>query len=283
MANSEFDPDTTKIQQVFKGLKIYSRIGSGGQKIVYKATHARHGTVALKLIRPGSSKAKARILREIDASARLIGPGFSKIFDFGEIEVESANVLYMFEEFLDGQTLRELLSASKKIDLSETLRITRKLLETLVKVDEANIVHRDIKPENIFITTDNRIILIDFGIARHLALRSLTHDYDLLGPLTPGYAAPEQIKNEKRKISARTDLLLLGIVIYECLAGCNPFTKDCSDAREALNRNLNLNPKPLTALGFKRDISDFVETCLQKRASRRYPNPIEALRLVENM
>ena len=181
---------------------------------------------------------------------------------------------------MEGKSLREILTSKEKLSLLTTLKISKALLEILIKVDAANIVHRDIKPENIFITTDKRIILIDFGIARHLMLPSITHDYALLGPLTPGYAAPEQIKNEKRKISVRTDIFQLGIVVYECLVGFNPFIKDCSDAREAINRNLNLNPEPLIAFGFNKNISDFVETCLQKHPCRRFPSPTEALKIL---
>ena len=283
MNNTEFNPDTNKIQLSFKGLKILSRIGSGGQKIVYRAEHPKYGKVALKLIKPCSPKDTERILREISTATKLIGPEFSKIHFFGEVKIDSTNTLYVFEELLEGQSLRQLLTTNKKLSLRDTLRITKALLETLVKVEKANIVHGDIKPENIFITEDNRIILIDFGIARHLELPSITHDYALLGPLTPGYAAPEQIKNEKRKISTRTDIFLLGIVVYECLVGYNPFIEGCANGREALDKNLNYDPKPLRAFGFSKNISDFVETCLQKHPNRRYSSPLDALQIIQNI
>ncbi len=283
MNNREFNPDTSQIQGCFKGLKIHSRIGSGGQKIVYRAEHPKYGKVALKLVRPSGLKETERILREISAATKLTGPEFPKIHFFGEIKIGSTDTLYVFEELLEGQSLRQLLSATKKISLQRTLKITKELLEALVKVEKANIVHRDIKPENIFITEDNRVVLIDFGIARHLTLPSITHDFALLGPLTPGYAAPEQIRNEKRKISTRTDIFLLGIVVYECLAGCNPFYEGCSDVREALNKNLNYDPRPLSTFGFPQSVSDFVETCLRKHPSRRYSSPREALKIVGNI
>lgn len=283
VTNSEFNPDTNKVQQSFKGLKIYSRIGVGGQKIVYRAEHPKHGKVALKLIKPGSVKDRERIRREIYGSTKLRGTGFSKIYEFGDTIIDSEVVLFIFEELLEGQSLRDKLVADKKLPLKDTLRIAEALLKILVEVDKAGIVHRDIKPENIFITKDNRIVLIDFGIARHLALVSITHDDALFGPLTPGYAAPEQIKNEKRKISSRTDIFSFGTVIYECLIGCNPFTEGCGDGREALDKGLNYNPKPLSAFGFTKTISDFVETCLQKHPNRRYSNPLEALKIIPKL
>src|SRR5690606_38467780 len=99
-----------------------------------------------------------------------------------------------------------------------------------------------IKPENIIINNTVGTVLLDFGIARHLDLNSLTHDVALFGPLTPGYAAPEQINNEKRSISARTDLFAWGILMYEMLTGVNPFTQGCATPSEALMKTLKLEP-----------------------------------------
>ncbi len=283
MSKTEFNPDTDEVQQSFDSLKLYSQIARGGQKIVYKIEHPDYGMAVLKLVRPCNSKAKGRILREIFASTKLTGPKFSRIYDYGESEIGSAKILYILEEFLEGQDLKTTLSAAGKLSLPRTLNIAKSLLEALVEVDKEKIVHRDIKPGNIFITTDGRIVLIDFGIARHLALTSITHDFDLPGPSTPGYAAPEQVNNEKRKITCRTDLFSLGVVTYECLVGHNPFTKDCSSRREAWEKNVKFHPKPLSTFGVKKNVSDFVETCLQKHPNRRYANPGEALMTIRRI
>jgi len=279
----DFNPKTSDIESLFTGLKVISSIASGGQKIVYAGDHSDYGKIALKLIRPGSSENKERILREIVACERLDGTEFSNIYKHGEKKIEGCEVLYIVEEFLDGKDLQEILEENGKIELEDTLEIAKNLLQALIKVHAHNIVHRDIKPANIFITNDDRFVLLDFGIARHLELSSITRESAPFGPLTPGYAAPEQIRNETRKISCRTDIFQLGVVIYECLTGTNPFTKNTRNPMEAIKNNLELNPVALSNLGFSRRISFFIETCLMKHPHRRYANPSEALSVVKNL
>jgi serine/threonine-protein kinase len=278
---NEFEPETAVVQQALSEVKVFTRINSGGQKIVYVAEHPEYGKIALKLIRPGTNSERDRILRELTAAGKLTDNHFPKIYHVGETKIGTIDVLYIFEEFLDGN-LAEIITAKEKLNITEIWTFIRELLRALVTIGENGIVHRDIKPANIFITPQGRTVLIDFGIARHLQLPSITYDYALLGPLTPGYAAPEQIRNEKRKIDARTDLFAVGIVIYECLTGKNPFIEDC-DARKSLDRNLNYNPPPLTTYGIKSDVSDFVSTCLQKHASRRFCSPAKALEAWEKI
>jgi serine/threonine protein kinase len=281
--SQQFNPRTDEIESLFTNLTVKKSIGSGGQKIVYMAEHSDYGKVALKLIRPGSSDNKQRIEWEINTAKSLRGPGFSRIFDSGEKQIDGQQILYILEEYLEGKNLREVLEEVKKLGLPETLELAKCLLETLTVVHEQRIVHRDIKPENIFITKDNKIVLLDFGIARHLELSAITESSAFLGPLTPGYAAPEQIRNEIRKISSRTDIFQLGIVIYECLTGFNPFTQGTRDPAEALKKNLEFEPVALSEFGFSRRISVFVGTCFNKHVHRRYKDAREAKDIVENL
>jgi len=281
--SKKFNPRTDDIENLFTNLTVNQNIGSGGQKIVYMAEHSNYGKVALKLIRPGSNGNKKRIEREINTAKCLRGPGFSRIYESGEKQVDGQQVIYIVEEYLEGKNLRDVLEEVKKLGLLETLELAKSLLKTLTAVHERNIVHRDIKPENIFITKDNRIVLLDFGIARHLELSAITESSAFLGPLTPGYASPEQIRNEIRKISSRTDIFQFGIVIYECLTGFNPFTKGIRDPAEALKKNLEFKPDKLSKFGFSRRISVFVETCLNKHVHRRYKDAQEVLYIVEDL
>lgn len=131
------------------------------------------------------------------------------------------------EEFLDGESLRQRLAAGPT-SLSFVREVGDVLLIALGQVEAARLVHRDIKPENIMLTHDGRIVLIDFGIARHLDAISLTSSFAMFGPMTIGYCAPEQINNQKRAISIRTDLFALGIVLYEMVTGRNPFVDGCT-------------------------------------------------------
>lgn len=279
----EFEPKTSEIEGLFTGITVQQNIASGGQKIVYRAEHCEHGPVALKLIRPGGDTDKERIRREIEASRNLKGPAFSHIFDSGVKRLGEFEILYVVEEFLTGSDLRGVLKKVGKLGLHETLEVARSLLATLTLVHEHGIVHRDIKPENIFVTQDNRIVLLDFGIARHLGLSNLTRSSAFFGPLTPGYAAPEQIKNEIRKIRSQTDIFQIGVVVYECLTGYNPFIVGTKDPMDAIKNNLELEPTALHDFGFSRRLSVFVGTCLAKHSHRRYATAAHALLVVENL
>ena len=283
MDNPEFNPNTDQIRSIFKGLEVVTRKDQGGQKIVYEAFHPKYGKIALKLIKPLGDDAKNRILREISSSAELEGPEFAKIHEFGEAYIPPNTILYILEEFLQGVSLRSLLKEKGILSPLETIALAEKLLRALEKVHMKNIVHRDIKPENIIITDDGRTVLIDFGIARFLTLTPLTDDNAFPGPCTPGYAAPEQILNQQRIICPRTDIFLLGIVMYECLTGYNPFTRGCSDRRQAIMNNLHLTVTPLDQFGINRELSSFVRICLEKHVSRRHSSCTESLNVLKTI
>jgi serine/threonine-protein kinase len=283
IVGEEFEPRTDEIESLFTGITVKQNIAGGGQKIVYKAEHFEHGQVALKLIRPGSHADMERIQREIEASRCLRGPVFSRVFDWGVKKLDEYDVLYIVEEFLQGSDLRGILKDVGKLGLEETLHIAKSLLSTLSVVHEHRIIHRDIKPENIFVTHDDRIVLLDFGIARHLELSNLTRSSAFFGPLTPGYAAPEQIKNEIRKIRSQTDIFQVGVVVYECLTGHNPFIEGTKNPMEAMKNNLEFDPIALHNLGFPRPLSVFVGTCLAKHPHRRYATAEEASIVVKNI
>src|SRR5690606_10231964 len=104
---------------------------------------------------------------------------------------------------------------------TDVVRLSLHTLETLAAAETANVVHRDVKPGNIISCTDGSFWLIDFGIARHLNLHSLTDSNQLWGKGTPGYAPPEQMRNAKPSIDGRSDLFALGVTIYEAASGAN--------------------------------------------------------------
>ncbi len=280
MAQIDFSPTTSEVQEVLPSATIEHQIGSGGQKIVYKAEVKPYGTVALKLIKPGPNT-KERTLRELDVASKLTGTHFSKIYEIGEIKIKGDDVIYIVEEFLSGETLRDWLNREQRLSEKETVRIGEQLLDALIRVESAGLVHRDIKPENIMLLSDDRIVLLDFGIARHLNLPSLTADIALFGPMTPGYAAPEQIKNEKRKICNRTDLFAWATVMYECITGHNPFILGCSHQGETLRKTLTHDPPVLS--GIKGEIADLIQNCLKKALHRRPPSAAAVLRTLKDI
>jgi eukaryotic-like serine/threonine-protein kinase len=277
--NSElFSPDSPALISAFPFITIKNKLGEGGQKYVYEAYTETEGMVAFKVIKV--EQQYERTMREIDAASKFSPPRFPKIHSYGRSKVANEDVVYIVEEFIEGVSLRERLRLGAMQE-SEAVKIGYELLNALCEVAEQHLVHRDIKPENIMLGENDRAVLLDFGIARHLNLTSLTHDAAMFGPLTPGYAAPEQIRNEKRSISPRTDLFAWGIVMYEMLSGENPFTKGCSSPGEALMRTLQFDVPKLS--NCSSNLSEIIDWCMKKPAHRRPANPIIVLNALKEV
>jgi eukaryotic-like serine/threonine-protein kinase len=251
-------------------LSVGTRLNQGGQKVVYSAQHVQWGDVVVKIVMPDNDTEKERALREIAFARDLNSPLFTSPFHCGEFTCSGQTVVYVIEEHLQGNNLRQILTSLSPSGLNqaETMRIVSALLDALELLEPRRLVHRDIKPENI-IVSPARITLIDFGIARKLDIVSLTETYAIFGPMTPGYAPPEQIRNEKRKISLRTDLFSVGILAYECITGANPFISNARSPQEAVRNVLELNPPTLSSLGFHPSLDTFVFACIAKHPHRR--------------
>lgn len=277
MTKNLFSPESEALACAFPFVRIEDKLGEGGQKFVFKA-RTQDGTVAFKIIK--ADQHVERIKREISAASRFAPPRFPKIFHYGNGKVENIDVIFIIEEFIEGISLRQRLVCGS-INEAEVLKIGTELLYALSEIIAEKLVHRDIKPENIMLSRDGRVVLLDFGIARHLSLNSLTHDAALFGPLTPGYAAPEQIKNEKRSISPRTDLFSWGIVMYEMLVGYNPFTQGCNSPAEALTRTLNYDPPQLQNCSEK--LAQIIDWCMKKPVHRRPINSNVVLELLKEV
>jgi len=145
------------------------------------------------------------------------------------------------------------------------------VLYALCEAERKRIVHRDVKPENIFVAPgDAKCWLLDFGIARHLELSTLTRAGVLQGPLSPGYAPPEQIQNYKDKIDCRADLFALGVTLYEALMGVNPFVSGARDVNEVLRRVMESPlPRPARELDATGNFSGLVVSMTRARRSMR--------------
>jgi serine/threonine-protein kinase len=261
-----FNPPLAAVTSALPGYQQIACIGAGGQKVVYSAEKSDGTRVALKLIQRTVGDQNERAIREVQAAAQLSGPHFARIYEVNACNVGAAPCICIVEEFLDGQSLRQRLASGPQ-PLAFVREVGDRLLAALAQVEARRLVHRDIKPENIMLTRDERIVLIDFGIARHLDAVSLTSSYAMFGPMTIGYCAPEQISNQKRAISIRTDLFSLGIVLYELVTGRNPFVEGCADASQILTKCLQYAPPALT--GQPASFSTFVQNCLEKSPHRR--------------
>lgn len=269
-----------ELKSALPEIKITGEIKKGGQKIVYSAYYKGNTRAVFKVIKTQQPEEKARAIREISILSSLKSGYFPKLFDNGEYQNNHLNIFYLVEEYISGQNLRDMIDsiAPSKVPLNECKRIITSLLNALSLIEPLHLIHRDIKPENIIVSSD-RVVLIDFGIARDIMKTSITETYALFGPMTPGYAPPEQIRNEKRKISFRTDLFSIAVVFYEMLSGRNPFIFGSSSPNETLNKTITVIPPALTSLGFDSSFDEFISKCMEKNCHRR-PSSLDHAKLL---
>lgn len=223
-------------QEEFEKIELMAR---GGQKIVFDGVHNSYGETVIKLYFQLNDP---RSLREIQIERDLNLSMVPKIYETGTIEYEGTETLYIIEQKVKGTELRKVLESGKRFSLEEAVTFLEQGLEFIACIDNKGIVHRDIKPENIIRADDGRIFFLDFGIARILGADSLTRTGAMMGPHTPGYAAPEQFNNLKKEIDSRADIFSLGVVTYECITGKNPFREGSINALEVLQKTETITP-----------------------------------------
>ena len=223
-------------QEEFEKIELMAR---GGQKIVFDGVHNSYGETVIKLYFQLNDP---RSLREIQIERDLNLSMVPKIYETGTIEYEGTETLYIIEQNVKGTELRKVLESGKRFSLEEAVTFLEQGLEFIACIENKGIVHRDIKPENIIRADDGRIFFLDFGIARILGADSLTRTGAMMGPHTPGYAAPEQFNNLKKEIDSRADIFSLGVVTYECITGKNPFREGSINALEVLQKTETITP-----------------------------------------
>lgn len=223
-------------QEEFEKIELMAR---GGQKIVFDGVHNSYGETVIKLYFQLNDP---RSLREIQIERDLNLSMVPKIYETGTIEYEGTETLYIIEQKVKGTELRKVLESGKRFSLEEAVTFLEQGLEFIACIENKGIVHRDIKPENIIRADDGRIFFLDFGIERILGADSLTRTGAMMGPHTPGYAAPEQFNNLKKEIDSRADIFSLGVVTYECITGKNPFREGSINALEVLQKTETITP-----------------------------------------
>lgn len=226
--------DAVELGRHFPDASGISLLGAGGQKLVFAATHAKHGSVVIKLIHQNQDL--GRVQREIDAVETINSARVPAVLEKGAITDVSGGVhAWLIETRIEGQCLRQVLQ-SGPVPFAQIPTLGRDLLEAIRDAESCRIVHRDIKPDNVMVDQNGRFWLLDFGIARHLDKSSLTATVNAWGIGTPGYAPPEQYKNQKDLIRTCTDLFALGTTIYEAVTGVNPYLNGAGSMPEVLRR-----------------------------------------------
>ncbi len=234
MSMSAPPPSHAPSGQVLAGrYQLDRRIGQGGMAEVWVATDVDlDRKVAVKWLRTNLASdpvVTERFRREAIAVARLSHPNIVAVHDVFVHDGRQAVVM----QLVDGKSLRQLLDTQKRLGPELTIHIGAAIAGALDEAHRAGFVHRDVKPGNILVTSDGRVLLTDFGIAKGLTPGDddLTSDNVMMG--TAKYLAPEQVRG--RRLDGRADLYSLSLVLYECLAGRVPFLGE-TDADTALAR-----------------------------------------------
>ena len=203
-------------------------VGRGGMAEVYRARDIRlDRVVAVKTLREDLARDQtfqARFRREAQSAASLNHPSIIAVYDTGEDNMGPEPVPYIVMEYVDGQTVRDLLRDDRRLLPERALEIADGVLRALDYSHRNGIVHRDIKPANVMITRTGDIKVMDFGIARAVsdAQATMTQTAQVIG--TAQYLSPEQARGER--VDARSDLYSAGCLLYELLTGRPPFTGD---------------------------------------------------------
>jgi len=276
MASHPVGQDTV-VGQTLGHYRIAEKIGAGGMGEVYRV-HDEHldREVAIKVLTPGTlsdEHSRKRFRKEALALSKLNHPNVATIHDFDSQQ----GVDFLVMEYIPGITLSEKVAAGA-LPEKEVLRLGVQLAEGLAAAHDHGVVHRDLKPGNLRVTSDGRLKILDFGLAKlwrpvtaSAATESLSEPQAMAGTLP--YMAPEQLLGGE--IDARTDLHAAGLVLYEMATGRYPFA-DVENSR-LIGAILRNPPLPPTALNPKLspELERIIGKCLEKEPENRYQSAKE--------
>jgi len=239
---------------------------------IFRGTDLRTGRpVAIKIPHPEMESDPVffeRFHREEEIGKAMDHPGVMKV-----IAEDGRSQVYMVMEWVEGRLLRQVLNEQRKLPPERAVGIALRILEALEYLHSHGVVHRDLKPENIMLDSEDRIKLIDFGIAAKTGARRLTFAKlsQTLG--TPDYISPEQVKGKRG--DARSDLYAVGVMLYEMLTGKVPFTGP--NAFVIMNDRLLNNPVPPREIdpAISPQLQEIIYRALERDPSKRYASARE--------
>ena len=244
--------------------EILSKIGTGGMADVYKAKdHKLNRFVAVKVLKPEFREDTTFIRKfrsEAQAAAGLTHPNIVNVFDVGDDE----GVYYIVMELIEGITLKEYIAKKGKLSIKEATSIAIQVSMGLEAAHNHGIVHRDVKPQNIIISTDGKVKVTDFGIAR--AASSNTISSNVMGSVH--YSSPEQVRGGYS--DEKSDIYSLGITLYEMVTGRVPFDGDTTVAIAIKHLQEEMVPPSVYTEELPYSLEQIILKCTQKSVNRRY-------------
>ena len=244
--------------------EIVSKIGTGGMADVYKAMdHKLNRFVAVKVLKPEFREDATFVKKfrsEAQAAAGLTHPNIVNVFDVGDDE----GVYYIVMELIEGITLKEYISKKGKLSVKEATSIAIQVSMGLEAAHSHGIVHRDVKPQNIIISTDGKVKVTDFGIAR--AASSNTISSNVMGSVH--YSSPEQVRGGYS--DEKSDIYSLGITLYEMVTGRVPFDGDTTVAIAIKHLQEEMVPPSVYSPDLPYSLEQIIMKCTQKSVDHRY-------------
>ena len=266
------DPDLTG--STVSHYEVLERIGTGGMGVVYKARDtALNRLVALKFLPSrltGDEEATRRFVEEARTASAL---DHAHICTVHEISQTTDGLLFMVMSYVPGETLKERI-ARETLPVEDALDIAIQVTEGLMEAHEHGIAHRDVKPGNVLITPEDRVKIVDFGLASLVGLPPENKPGLFMGTLL--YMSPEQLRNEP--VDHRSDIWSLGVTMYEMLAGRPPF--GTSDDQPVVHAILYEAPRPLAELrpDVPAELASIIDRCLRKDRAERHRLAVDLYR-----
>jgi serine/threonine-protein kinase len=264
------------IGQSIGNYRVDSLLGKGAMGEVYLGEHPQIGRkVAIKVLVASLSADQNmadRFMSEARAVNAINHPNVIQIFDFGQLP---DGRLYFTMEFLDGRELTELLKDRAPLNLGQTLELLRQMAASLDAAHAKGIVHRDLKPDNVFVMEGPAgpvVKILDFGIAKLLEPGMGSHTKTSTGMImgTPMYMSPEQAAGDVNRISPRTDIYALAVIVYQMLSGHLPL--QAPSVAQLLAMQITEPPRPLQEVteGLPEAVCDTVSRSLAKEPDERH-------------
>jgi serine/threonine-protein kinase len=260
--------------------RIVDILGEGGMGIVYKAVDIHlERDIALKILNSqalNNPQFIERFKREARNQAQLNHPNIVPVYGF----TEEAHVLGIVMEYVEGETLENIIDKKGRIPLLQALEILKQILHGAAYAHSKGFVHRDIKPSNIIVNNDGIAKIMDFGISKSLnETKGITRTGSKLGTIL--YMSPEQIKAVEP--TNQSDIYSIGITFYEMISGKNPF--DIGTDYQIMEAHLKMNPPRLSAMigNVEQEVDDIIARALNKSLKKRYASCEEFLEDIDGL